>query len=175
LPRKRKTGRTPRRERRIRYSPRGNKVELKVQKRLAAQVLKCSPKKIVFDTTRLSDIKEAITKADIRGLIRDRAIIAKPARGVSRHRARDRQEKRANGQMRGYGKRKGKATARLPHKVSWMAKIRTQRAFIRELREKKLIENIDFRMLYLKTKSGFFRSRRHIKLYLEEHNLVKRK
>jgi large subunit ribosomal protein L19e len=150
-------------------------VELKVQKRLAADVMKCSPKRISFDTERLSDIKEAITKADIRGLIRDKAIIARPARGVSRHRARERQEKRMNGQMRGFGNRKGKATARLPHKESWMSRIRTQRAFIQELREKKLIENKDFRMLYLRAKSGFFRSRRHIKLYLEEQHLVKRK
>jgi large subunit ribosomal protein L19e len=144
-----------------------------VQKRLAAQVLKCSPKRVVFDNSRLSDIKEAITKADIRGLIRDRAIIAIPARGVSRHRARERQDKRISGQRRGPGKRKGKSTARLPHKDAWIAKIRNQRGFLQELKEKKMLESKDFRMLYLKAKSGFFRSRRHIKLFMAEHKLVK--
>ena len=44
---------------------------LKPQKRIAAQVLKCSPKKIVFDTEKLSEIKEAITKQDIKTLITD--------------------------------------------------------------------------------------------------------
>jgi large subunit ribosomal protein L19e len=148
-------------------------VELKVQKRLAADIAGCSPKRISFDTSRLSDIKEAITKADIRGLIRDGAILVRPARGVSRHRARERQEKRSNGQMRGFGSRKGKATARLPHKEAWMTKIRNQRAFLQEIRERKLIDNKDFRMLYLRAKSGFFRSRRHIKLFMEEQKLFK--
>jgi len=150
-------------------------LELKVQKRLSAAILKCSPKRIVFDSSRLSDIKEAITKADIRGLIRDRAIISVPARGISRHRARERQLKRIAGQRRGPGRRKGKATARLPDKDAWMAKIRNQRRFLNELKEKKMLSTEDFRMLYLKAKSGFFRSTRHIKLFIAEHKLVKSK
>jgi len=44
-------------------------MKLNLQKRLAAQILKCSEKRIQLDTTRLSDIKEAITKADIKSLI----------------------------------------------------------------------------------------------------------
>ena len=44
------------------------------QKRLAAQLLKCSEKRIRFDPDKLSDIKEAITKIDIRGLINDKVI-----------------------------------------------------------------------------------------------------
>ena len=35
-------------------------MELKLQKRLASQLLKCSPKRIHFDAERLEDIKEAI-------------------------------------------------------------------------------------------------------------------
>ena len=63
-------------------------VKLKLQKRLAASILGCSEKRIVFDTDRLEDIKEAITKLDIRSLIADKAIKAKPIKGVSRVRAR---------------------------------------------------------------------------------------
>ena len=44
-------------------------MELKIQKRLAAQILKCSQHKIVFDNSKLKDIKEAITKVDIKTLI----------------------------------------------------------------------------------------------------------
>ena len=46
-------------------------MQLKIQKRLASQILKSSQKRIVFDTTRLEDIKEAITKVDIKALINE--------------------------------------------------------------------------------------------------------
>jgi len=57
----------------------------------------------------------------------------------------------------------------------WIQKIRTQRIFLQELRTKKLISNKTFSELYLKAKGNFFRSKRHIKIYLEDHNLVTKK
>jgi ribosomal protein L19E len=36
------------------------------------------------------------------------------------------------------------------------------------LKEKKIIDDKLYRELYLKSKGGFFRSKRHIKIYLEE-------
>ena len=55
---------------------------MKTQKRLAAYILKCSPKKVKFDETKLEEIKEAITKADIRGLIAQ-GIIRKNGRAMT--------------------------------------------------------------------------------------------
>ena len=49
-------------------------MKLDNQKRLAAQILKCSKKRVKFDPDRSSDIKESITKADIRNLIKEEAI-----------------------------------------------------------------------------------------------------
>jgi len=138
------------------------------QKRLAAQILKCSRKKIRFDPDSLSDIKEAITKADIRGLIKDKIIRKVPARGVSRGRARKRLVQRRKGKQKGAGSRKGSRGARLPRKREWINKIRAQRELIRELKEKKIIDNQVYQDIYSRSKGGFFRSRRHIKLYLEE-------
>jgi len=138
------------------------------QKRLAARILKCSKKRIKFDPDRLSDIKEAITKADIKGLIKDKAITKIHARGVSRGRARKRLVQKRKGKQKGEGSRKGSQSARLPSKKRWMNKIRAQRAFLKMLKEKKIIDDKLYRDLYLKSKGGFFRSRRHIKLYLEE-------
>jgi large subunit ribosomal protein L19e len=149
-------------------------MKLKTQKRLAADVLKCSPKRVIFDEERLEDIKESITKADIRALVIDKAISKKNKKGVSRIRARKRQIQRKKGKQRGQGTRKGKKTARTPKKITWMNKIRTQRNLLRNLKEKELIDNKTFRELYKKTKGGYFRSRRHIKIYLEEHGLIKK-
>ena len=61
---------------------------LKNQKRIAASVLKIGSKKVKFDPERLADIKEGITRADIRSLIIGKAIKAEHRRGISRSRAR---------------------------------------------------------------------------------------
>ena len=57
-------------------------MRLKIQKRLAAQILKSSENDIWLDSNRLDEIKEAITKADIKSLIKDKAIKAKKIRGI---------------------------------------------------------------------------------------------
>lgn len=134
--------------------------------------MKGSPKRVRFDETRLADIKEAITKYDIKALIEDGAITEIKKRGVSRGRARKRQAQRSKGRQRGQGSRKGKKTARLPRKLDWMNRIRLQREFLRELKEKDLVSNTIFRDLYLKAKGGFFRSKRHLKIYITENKLV---
>lgn len=148
---------------------------LKTQKRLAAQILKCSPKRVWFDPNRLDEIKEGITKFDIRNLVKDNAIKEKPVRATSRSGARRRILQKRKGRRKGSGSRKGKRTARLPKKKGWMNKIRLMRRFLKELRDKGLITKRDYRALYLKAKGGFFRSKRHIKLYIEEQGMFKKK
>ncbi len=150
-------------------------MQLGVQRRLAASVLGCSPKRVWFDETRLSEVKEAITKQDIRGLIAKGLVQMKRARGISRGRARFRQEQRRKGRQRGHGSRKGLATARQSEKSAWIARIRLQRGFIRKLRDKDMITNVAYRELYMKSKGGYFRSLRHVKLYLDERNLITKK
>ena len=57
---------------------------LDLQKRMAAQVLKSSPHRIWFDPEHLNEIKEAITKSDIRGLIGKGFIVEVQKQGHSR-------------------------------------------------------------------------------------------
>jgi len=150
-------------------------MKLKIQKRLSGIILKCSQKRIVFDPERLDEIKEAITKADIRGLIKDGAIFSKPKKGISKFRARKIKRQKRKERQKGHGSRKGKKNARLSKKNFWMDRIRAQRDLLRRIKEKGLITNKTHKLLYAKAKGGFFRSVRHIKLYLEEHNLIKKK
>ncbi len=145
---------------------------LKTQKRIAAAVLNCSPKKLVFDTERLAEIKEAITKQDIKALISDGAIKRVRSNEQSRSRSRIRAIQRAKGRQRGHGSRKGSAAARLSGKRKWIGKIRLQRDFLSLMRESHAISKQTHRDLYMKAKGGFFRSRRHIELYITEHGLV---
>ncbi len=143
-------------------------MKLNNQKRLAAQVLKCSKKRVILDPDRSTEIKEAITKADIRGLIKDNAIKKVNAKGVSRGRARKRIVQRRKGKQRGEGTKKGSRGARIPKKREWINKVRAQRVLLKKLKENKIIDDKLYRELYSKSKGGFFRSRRHIKMYLEE-------
>ena len=149
-------------------------MQLKLQKRLAAQVMNCSPKKIHIDEERLEEVKEAITKRDIRGLIADGAIVKKQVNGQSRVRARFNQEQKRKGRQRGQGTRKGKRTARSDPKREWIYRVRKQRMLIRGLKEKNKLDNTTFRDLYQKIGGGFFRSKRHLKLYITERELVKK-
>lgn len=146
---------------------------MKLQKRLAASVLKCSPHRIRFDTSLLTEIKEAITKADIRQLIKKDTIKALPARSTSRARARKIEAQKRKGRRRGVGGRKGASGARTPKKQAWMTTARKQRTLLKTLREKDLISAKNYQSLRLKIRGGFFRSVRHLKLYVNEQVIKK--
>ncbi|MBI3034517.1 50S ribosomal protein L19e [Candidatus Woesearchaeota archaeon] len=142
-----------------------------LQKRLASGIMKCSPKRVKLDTSRLADIKEAITNSDVRQLISEGVIKKIPARGISRARVRENMRQRRKGRHKGPGSRKGKPTSRLPSKKAWMSRIRLQRRFLMEIRAKSLVSGQTFKDLYKKAKGGFFRNKRHIKLYINEQKL----
>lgn len=149
-------------------------MRLSTQKRLAASILKKSSKKIQLDVTRLDEVKEAITKADIKSLIKDKAIKAKKTVGSSRARARKIAVQKSKGRRRGAGSVKSGTKARVSKKRQWINHIRSQREFLQTLRDKEVIEKAVYRSLYLKSKGGFFRSKRHMKMYMEEKGLIKK-
>lgn len=143
-------------------------MNLKTQKKLAAQIMGCSPSKIVFDTERLEDIKESITKVDIKALIKANAISKKNPQGPSKVRARKNAEQKKKGRKTGTGRRKGKASARQDPKRSWINRIRKQREILKALVEKETITKEDYKILYRRAGGGFFRSARHLKLYVTD-------
>ena len=148
-------------------------MKLNTQKKIAASVLGCSKNRVVLDVERLEEIKEAITKTDIRSLIKDGAIKEKPIKGTSKSRARKIKTQKRKGQKAGSGSRKGKATARKPKKEAWMSKIRIQRKFIKELKDKGIVDTKQHSELRSKSKGGFFRSKRHIKIFLDKLKVKK--
>ena len=146
-------------------------MKLDKQKRLAGKVLKVGHKRVKFNLDKLSEIKEAITKGDIRSLIIGKAIKSKQKRSTSRVRARKIILQKRKGRRQGAGSRKGKKTSRLSKKRQWMNKVRVQRKFIKELRQKNLVSIQNYQNIYGKIKGGFFRSKGHIKTYLNENKL----
>ncbi|MBN1376999.1 50S ribosomal protein L19e [Candidatus Woesearchaeota archaeon] len=146
-------------------------MDLKLQKKLAADVLKCSPKRIRFDKNRLDEISEALTRTDIRMLASDKAITRKNQLKVSPHRRKHQLKQKRKGRGKGSGSRKGTPSSRKTSKQKWVDAVRIQRKFLKELRSKGLIKDEIYRNIICKIKGGFFRSRRHIKVYLNEHDM----
>ena len=147
---------------------------LKAQKRMAAQILKCGENRVYFDPYLIEDIRMAITREDIRNLIKEGVILKKYEQGISKHRKNVRHERKKKGRARGLGKRKGKRTARTPKKKAWMKKIRPQRRELKKLRDRKLITTATYRKLYKNAKGGMFQSVAQMHRHIKEKELLKR-
>jgi len=140
--------------------------DLSAQKRLAADILDVGENRVWLDPGEQEEIAEAITRDDIRELVDEGIIRAKDAKTNSRGRARERAEKRSYGHQTGAGSRKGKAGARQARKDDWVARIRAQRARLKELREEGTIDRTQYRELYNKASGGEFDSVDRLEAYV---------
>lgn len=143
-------------------------MNLSLQRRLAAEVLKCGKNRIWFNPEMLEEVATASTKQDIRELIEKGAIKRKPVKGVCRARINKRRLKKAKGRRRGHGSRKGKKTARMPRKRLWILRIRALRRRLKELKKSGEIDIKTYRKLYRMAKSGMFRSVAHLNSFIQE-------
>lgn len=143
-------------------------MDLKMSRRLAASILKVGEGRVWLDPEDAEAIAAAVTREDIRRLIKAGAIQAKPVKGVSRYRARKNRIQRMKGRRQGPGKRKGRKGARLARKKRWMATIRAIRRRLREFRDSGEIDTRRYRKLYLMAKGGAFRSKAHLEAAVKE-------
>jgi large subunit ribosomal protein L19e len=128
------------------------------QRRLAASLLEIGVNRVWIDPEKMGDVEGAITRSEIRKLIREGAIKALPERGTSRGRARVLAQKKRTGRRIGMGTKKGKLYAEVSEKTRWMHRIRALRRKLTELRDQRVITVNTYRSLYMKAKGGEFRS-----------------
>jgi large subunit ribosomal protein L19e len=148
-------------------------MDLKNQKRMAADILDCGHSRVWIDPNRIEDVADAITRADIRKAIDAGSIRVLPQTGVSRGRAKHILAQKAKGRRRGQGSRKGTAGARTPTKRKWIQTIRPIRATLRDLKDSGKIPRSIYRKFYRKSKGGMFRSRRSLLLHLKTEGHLK--
>ena len=148
-------------------------MKLSTQRRLAADIMGIGVNRVWINPESEDDVGGAITKADIRRLIKDGTIKARPVQGISRARARKRQIQRAKGRQKGPGKRRGRAGARLSRKDAWIRRIRPLRAHLRKFRDDGTINPSQYRRLYLMANGGLFRSKAHLEAHMKEKGIIK--
>jgi large subunit ribosomal protein L19e len=139
---------------------------MNLQKKMAAQILKVGVNKVWLDPKHTKDLDAAITKADIRKMILKRWIKAKSEKI---HKPREKTKKK-----RGHGSRKGARYSIVNRKRRWIQRVRPMRQMLQEMKAKKEIDNQTFKKLYSLVKGGMFRSRSHLRLYMEQNNLLKK-
>lgn len=148
-------------------------MDLKNQKRIAAQMLKCGETRVWIDPNRTEDVADAITRSDVRTLISSGTIAARQRRGVSRGRANYLQAQKRKGRRTGQGSRKGRKHARKPSKERWQQTIRPIRSRLKELRDDGVIDTRTYRKYYLRAKGGVFKSRPHLDSHLRTEGILK--
>jgi large subunit ribosomal protein L19e len=145
-------------------------MELNQIKKLAAKVFGVGIDRVKIIDKEKAD--QAMTREDVRSLVKQGKIEIKQKKGVSRVRARKIAIQKKKGRKKGSGKRKGGTKARTPKKKDWMKKVRALRKKLREI--KPTMETGSYRRLYNMVKGGYFRNKSHLMLYVKEKELVKK-
>lgn len=133
-------------------------------KRLASDIMKVGVNKVRIDPENIGRANEALTRNDVRVLISDGVVYAMPKGG------RRANKKRHGG--KGHGSRKGSKNSRTPQKRDWMARVRSQRKYLVQLVADNSVNKKDKRNIYMKIKSGIFKSKKSMHVYLTENNLM---
>lgn len=125
------------------------------KKALAARTFGVGESRIEFMKPRLEEIKEAITKQDIRDLHKDGAIIIKPVKGRKKY--------IGSKGKRGVGNVRKKINTR---KRDYMLMTRKLRRYLADMKSKLTDKEVE--EIRNKIRNKFFKSKSHLKEYLGE-------
>ena len=138
-------------------------------RKLAARILKCGESKVWFNPEESEKITSAMTKDDVRGLIKEGAIKESRENFQSRGKARKLHAKKSRGRKRSFGSRRGTKKARSGDKKQWIGKVRALRRELRKLKTEKpkAVEKIGYRKLYKMVNGNFFKGKRYLIAFVE--------
>lgn len=136
--------------------------DLRVQRRMASELLDCGQNRVWIDPLHTDEVADAITREDVRRLIRQDIIQKRQKKGTSRGRARETAKQKKKGRQRGPGSRRGTSGARDPDKDAWKRKVRALRDELKTLRDEGRISSSTYRTYYDRAGGGMYNSRRHL-------------
>lgn len=132
-------------------------MQLSKKKELASRTLKIGKSRVIFNTQRLDEIKEAITKQDIKDLVSSKAIIIGEITGT-KTRVKRKTRRRA-------GSMKKKVNTR---KRDYMTLTRKLRAYLSELKKHGTVGAEDFWKIRKEIRAKQFRSKAHMKERIQQ-------
>lgn len=128
------------------------------KKALAARTLNVGKNRIYFNNANFAEIKEAITKQDIRDLYSEGAIKIKPVKG--RRKIKKRKTKRGPGKIKRTINRRKQVYVKITRKL---------RNYLKGLKRIGAIENSLYLELRKKIRMREFKSKAHLKEYLKDY------
>jgi len=132
-------------------------MSVKLTRRIAAELMERGESAVRIKPDAIADAKKAITREDVRTLIKNGSIYAlKEKHNLSAY-SKVLKEKRKKGRRRGQGRRKGTKKAR--GMLEYKKKIRGQRRVIKALKAESVIDNDAFKKYYALVKGGNFVSK----------------
>ncbi len=148
--------------------------DLYLQRRLAAEVAGVGLNNVKLPPDYLDEIRDALTREDVRKLIEEGKIIIEKKRGISTSRTKIRRKnRRLKGEGRKSGSKKGGKNARSKQRQMWIARIRKMREYLRELRDNGTIDSSTYRLFYRKAKGGTFKSLADLRNALKQQGKIK--
>lgn len=133
-------------------------MNLKKKKQLVARTFNIGAGRIAFDSERIDEIKEAITKQDMRDLLSSGVIFIKEVKGRRKEKQRKRRKK-------GPGKIKKKIKNRKQRYVKITRKLRE---FVRQLKLQGRISKEDYKIIRKQIRARMFRSKEHMNELIKE-------
>ncbi len=130
-------------------------MNLSKKKSLAARTLKIGKERVVFLQSRLDEIKEAITKQDIRDLRKEGAIVVKEIKG--RRKNKKSRTKRSTGNIR---KKVNK------RKQEYVIMTRKLRKYVAEMKKQGKLSLEEIKEIRNRIRNKKFRSKAHLKEYI---------
>lgn len=155
-------------------------MNLSTQRKISAKILKCGETRVWMSPAAQEKISHAITRRDVRGLVKDGLVRKLPEKKSLRIGPKARMIQEAKGRRSGAGSRKGAFGARAGKKEKWLRTVRPQRNLLKALRkEGKMQKKGDvttagsgYGKIYSQIKGGMFRSKHHLISYLDERKLA---
>lgn len=129
-------------------------MDLSKKKALAARTLGVGEGRILFNVNRISEIKEAITKQDIRDLVANNSIFVKEIKG---RKVKEKRKRRRAGSIRMRPNNR---------KREYIILTRKLRSYLAEIRKHGSINNEEFLELRKGVRSKIFKNKAHLKEHI---------
>jgi large subunit ribosomal protein L19e len=142
---------------------------IKLTKRIAADLMDRGVSSIRISQNATQEAKKAITRDDVRALIKNGSVYALAEKKVLSLHGKELHKKRVQGRRRGPGKKKGSQKAR--KEIEYKKVVRGQRRVLGALKDENIIDNEMFKKFYSLVKGGSFQNKASLINHIKDEGI----